>query len=159
MSLALNHEYVVSHWDAVLEGASRSGRTPSRRDWRITRDMYVAESDDEAYDKCLNGMLGRVWGEYLLPLFSNFGLLETIKHDSSVPDSQVTPEYMADHVWLIGSPDTVEKRLLDLYEMCGGFGTLLCLIYDNMDNQEGWEKSMHLFAKEVMPRFADLNPD
>jgi alkanesulfonate monooxygenase SsuD/methylene tetrahydromethanopterin reductase-like flavin-dependent oxidoreductase (luciferase family) len=66
---------------------------------------------------------------------------------------------MADHVWLIGSPDTVEKRLLSLYEMCGGFGTLLSLIYDNMDNQEGWEKSMRLFANDVMPRFAELTPD
>jgi alkanesulfonate monooxygenase SsuD/methylene tetrahydromethanopterin reductase-like flavin-dependent oxidoreductase (luciferase family) len=62
-------------------------------------------------------------------------------------------------VWLVGSPDTVEKRLLSLYDMCGGFGTLLTLIYDNIDNQKEWEKSMNLFANEVMPRFAELNPD
>ncbi|CAI8046309.1 2,5-diketocamphane 1,2-monooxygenase 2 [Geodia barretti] len=76
-----------------------------------------------------------------------------------VPDEAVTPEYMAEHVWLVGSPDTVEKRLLSLYEMCGGFGTLLTLIYDNIENQQNWEKSMNLFANEVMPRFAELNPD
>ena len=159
MSLAMNQDYVISHWDAIVEGAARSGKTPLRSDWRITRDVYVADSDDEAYDKALNGMLGRVWGDYLLPLFDTFGLLHVIKHDSSVPDSAVNIEYMADHVWLIGSPDTVEKRLLSLYEMCGGFGTLLTLIYDNMDNQEGWEKSMRLFANDVMPRFAELTPD
>ena len=82
-----------------------------------------------------------------------------IKHDSSVPDEAVTPEYMAKHVWLIGSPDTVEKKLLDLYEMCGGFGTVLSLVYDNMDNQQGWEKSMKLLSQEVMPRFAGMDPD
>jgi len=82
-----------------------------------------------------------------------------IKHDSSLPDSAVTTEYMAEHVWLIGSPDTVEKKILNLYEMCGGFGTLLSLVYDNMDDQQGWEKSMKLLAEEVMPRFDGMNPD
>ena len=66
---------------------------------------------------------------------------------------------MAENVWLIGSPDTVEKKILSLYEMCGGFGTLLSLVYDNRDNQKGWEKSMKLLAEEVMPRFADMNAD
>ena len=159
MSLAFNQEYVVSHWEAVLDGADRSGRTPSRRDWRITRDVWVADSDDEAYDKAVNGMLGRVWGEYLLPLFDQFSLLHVIKHDSDIPDSAVTPEYMAEHVWLIGSADTVEKKIRDLYEMCGGFGTLLSLVYDNIDNQQGWENSMRMLAQEVMPRLSDMNPD
>lgn len=159
MSLAFNGDYVISHWDAVLEGAQRSGKTPSRSDWRITRDVWVADSDDEAYDNAVNGMLGRVWGEYLLPLFDKFGLIHVIKHDSEVPDSSVTPEYMAEHVWLIGSPDTVEKKILSLYEMCGGFGTLLSLIYDNMDNQAAWEKSMRLLSKEVMPRLSGLVPN
>ena len=150
---------MISHWEAVLDGADRSGRTPSRRDWRITRDVWVADSDDEAYDKAVNGMLGRVWGEYLLPLFDQFSLLHVIKHDSDIPDSAVTPEYMAEHVWLIGSADTVEKKIRDLYEMCGGFGTLLSLVYDNIDNQQGWENSMRMLAQEVMPRLSDMNPD
>ena len=55
-------------------------------------------------------MLGRVWGDYLLPLFAQFEMTHVIKRDSSVPDEDVTPEYMAEHVWLIGSPDTVEKK-------------------------------------------------
>ena len=159
MSLAFNQDCVISHWDAIVEGAARSDRFPLRSDWRITRDVWVADSDDEAMDGAVNGMLGRVWGDYLLPLFSAFGLTHVIKHDSSVPDEAVTPEYMAEHVWLVGSPDTVEKRLLNLYEMCGGFGTLLSLIYDNIENQQAWEKSMNLFANEVMPRLAELNPD
>ncbi len=158
MSLAFNEEYVKSHWDAILEGASRTGKNPTRRDWRITRDIWVSDSDDEAYDSALNGMLGRVWGEYLLPLFDNFGMIHVIKHDSNVPDSAVTPEYMADNVWLIGSPDTVKQKILNLYEMCGGFGTLLSLVYDNIDSQVSWEKSMNLLAKEVMPEFSTLMP-
>jgi len=158
MSLAFNEEYVKSHWEPILEGASRPGKNPTRRDWRITRDIWVSDSDDEAYDSALNGMLRRVWGEHLLPPFDNFGMIHVIKHDANVPDSAVTPEYMADNVWLIGSPNTVKRKILNLYEMCGGFGTLLSLVYDNIDNQVSWEKSMNLLAKEVMPEFSTLMP-
>ena len=34
MSLALNADYCRSHWEAIEEGAQRTGRTPSRSDWR-----------------------------------------------------------------------------------------------------------------------------
>ena len=159
MSLGLNSEYISSHWDSVVEGAARTGKTPLRREWRIVRDVFVADSDDEAYEKSVNGMMGRVWGEYLIPLFSEFDLLKTFKHDPDVPDSEVTPQYLAEHMWLIGSPDTVEQKLRHLYDMAGGFGTLLIMIVDHMDDQVGWENSMRLLAKEVMPRLADLVPD
>ena len=71
----------------------------------------------------------------------------------------MTPEYMAEHMWLIGSPDTVEGNLRRLYGDSGGFGTLLVLIYDYMEDQSRWEKSMKLLAQDVMPRLADLVPD
>ena len=159
MSLGLNNEYIASHWESVAEGAARAGKTPSRREWRIVRDVYVADSDDEAYEKSVNGMLGRVWRDYLIPLFAEFDMVKTFKHDQSVADSAVTPEYMAEHMWLIGSPDTVEEKLRRLYQMAGGFGTLLVLIYDHMEDQTGWENSMRLLAKDVMPRLADLVPE
>ena len=159
MSLGLNSEYIASHWDSVEEGAARTGKTPSRREWRIVRDVFVANSDDEAYEKSVNGMLGRTWRDYLIPLFAEFDMVKTFKHDPDVPDAAVTPEYMAEHLWLIGSPDTVEKKLRNLYQMSGGFGTLLTLIYDYMDDQTGWENSMRLLAQDVMPRLADLVPE
>ena len=159
MSLGLNAEYIASHWEAVSEGAARTGLTPSRQDWRIVRDVFIADSDDEAWEKSVNGMLGRVWRDYLIPLFQNFDLLKTFKHDQSVPDNQVTPEYLAEHQWMIGSPATVEAKLRRLYEMSGGFGTLLVLIYDYMEDQAGWEKSMRLLAQEVMPNLRDVVPD
>mgnify|MGYP003308518481 FL=1 len=159
MSLGLNSEYLSSHWEALEEGAQRTGRKPSRQEWRIVRDVFVASSDDEAYDAAVNGMLGRVWRDYLLPLFDAFDLLKVFKHDQQISDSAVTPEYMAEHMWLIGSPDTVEGKLRRLYGDSGGFGTLLVLIYDYMEDQSRWEKSMNLLAQDVMPRLTDLVPD
>ena len=49
MSLNLNPSYVKSHWDAVEEGAKRSGRTPHRSEWRMVREVFVAETDEEAW--------------------------------------------------------------------------------------------------------------
>ena len=156
MSLALNEDYCRSHWEAIAEGAQKSGLTPSRRDWRLVRDVYVADTDEAARDAAINGMLGRVWNDYLLRLFREFDLMSVFKHDPDVPDEAVTLEYLADHMWLVGSPDTVAAKLRSLYENVGGFGALLVLVYDQWQDQQGWEKSTRLLAEQVMPQLADL---
>ena len=48
-------------------------------------------------------------------------------------------EYMADHLWLIGSPDTVAGKIRSMYDEVGGFGALLTLVYDQWQDQEGWK--------------------
>ena len=73
-----------------------------------------------------------------------------------MPDEAVDVEYLADHMWLIGSPDTVSNKIRKLYNDVGGFGSLLVLVYDHWQNQKGWEKSTRLLAEEVMPQVADL---
>ena len=162
MSLGLNAVYVASHWDVVEEGAREAGRTPPRRsDWRIVRDLWVAETDEEARQGALNGMLGRAWEEYLLPLFSYgpYPFVKFMKHDDSIPDEAVTPEYMVDNLWLVGSPDTVAAKLRSLYETVGGFGTLLWLTFDHSENRKAYEKCARLLAEKVMPQLVDVTGD
>ena len=91
MSLNLNPGYVSSHWEAVEEGAARSKRTPKRSDWRMVREVFVADTDAEALRLSAGGMMGRMMTEYFLPLLAAFGFTEYLKHDPSVPDSDVTP--------------------------------------------------------------------
>ena len=71
-------------------GAARTGRTPYRGDWRMVREVFVADTDEEAWRLSVGGMMGRMMGEYFLPLLGNFGFLDYLKHDPSVPDSDVT---------------------------------------------------------------------
>ena len=99
--------------------------------------MYVADTDEEARDLALNGML-------------------VFKHNDEVPDEAVTIEYMADHLWLIGSPDTVAEKIHRLYGDVGGFGGLLMLVYDQSENNAAWEHSTRLLANKVMPQVAEL---
>ena len=159
MSLGLGPAYLAGHWEAVLEGAERGGRTPPpRSEWRIVRDVWLADTDEEAVRSAREGMMFRAWREYLHPLFA-FGpypFTAGMKHDESVPDDAVDLEYMLEHLWLVGSPETVAQKLRGLYEISGGFGTLLAMILDHSEDRARSEKSMRLLVEEVLPMVADL---
>jgi alkanesulfonate monooxygenase SsuD/methylene tetrahydromethanopterin reductase-like flavin-dependent oxidoreductase (luciferase family) len=158
MSLNFNPSYVASHWESVEAGARRAGRKASRRDWRIVREVFVADSDEEAWRLSVGGMMGRMYGEYYLRLLGNFGFLEFLKHSPDVPDSDVTAEYCARHNWVVGSPRTVTRRLEEIYDELGGFGCLLLFCFDYAENPGVWLHSMELLAKEVIPSLAHLEP-
>ena len=63
----------------------------------------------------------------------------------------MTVDYLADHLWLIGSPVTVAARLRALQEQTGGFGTLLAVSYDAGDERDAWMRSLRLLIQEVLP--------
>jgi len=147
---------VVTHEPEI---AARTGRTPRRADWRLVREIFVADSDAEAWDLSVGGMMGRMMGEYFLPLLAEFGFQKYFKHDPDVPDADITVEYCARHNWLIGSPDTVVRRIEDVYAQVGGFGTLLVFGFDYAERPEAWRHSLELIAREVAPRVAHLTPE
>src|SRR5437867_6502172 len=91
MSLNLNPAYVGSHWESVELGAARTGRTPKRADWRLVREVFIADTDAEAMRLSAGGMMGRMMKEYFLPLLASFQFTEYLKHKPDVPDSDVTP--------------------------------------------------------------------
>jgi alkanesulfonate monooxygenase SsuD/methylene tetrahydromethanopterin reductase-like flavin-dependent oxidoreductase (luciferase family) len=155
MSLNLGTGYVKAHWDSYVAGATRAGRIADRRVWRLAKEVLVADTDEEAFAQAVDGVMGRYQTEYLLDLFGQFEFLHFFKHDPSVPDDDVTPAYLAEHNWLVGSPDTVARKLEQLYEDVGGFGTLLMLGFDYSATPEVWQRSMELMASEVLPRLGD----
>ena len=151
LSISPDPAILARHWDAVLEGAARSGLEPDRGEWRIIRDTYVASTDVEARSLAAGGIMGRCWREFLLPLYLGLGLGPLLKRDPSMPDEAVDLEYLADNLWFVGSPATVANRILDVYRRIGGFGYLLVVSYDAADEREPWERSMRLLVDEVLP--------
>lgn len=148
-------ETLKTHWQAVEEGAARSGRTPNRWDWRIAREVFVADTTQQAREEALNGVLARDFREYCIPLMAHVGGLGLFKGEREMPDEAVTPEYLADRVWIVGSVDDVTERLRQLYRDVGGFGVLLAMGHE-WQPEDKWVKSMTLLAQKVMPRLADL---
>jgi len=157
LSLNLNPAYVASHWDSVEAGARKAGRTADRRDWRLVREIFVADTDAEAWRLSVEGPMGRMMGEYFLRLLANFGFLEYLKHDPAVPDSDVTVEYCAKRNWLIGSPATVAEKIEAIYHELGGFGAMLVFGFDYSEHGAAWRHSLELLQQEVLPRLRHLD--
>ena len=146
---------VKSHWDAVEEGARRAGRTPDRSTWRIARDVFVADTTEEARHEVLHGTMARDFREYFQKLLADIKLIEVLKTDPEMSDSEVTAEYMLDNIWIVGSPDEVVGKLRRLYRDVGGFGVLLTMGHE-WEPRDKWVRSMTLLAEEVMPKVAGL---
>lgn len=140
-----------THWESVIEGAGRTGRTPSRSQWRIAREVYVGETAEKARQEALGGVLARDFENYFLRLMPKVGMLDLLKVDEDMPDTQVTPEYLVDNIWIVGGPDEVTAKLQALYDDVGGFGVLLAMGHE-WQPEEKWTDSMTMLAQEVLPR-------
>ena len=57
-----------------------------------------------------------------------------------------------------GSPDTVYRQIMDLYEDVGGFGHLVMVGRSGYMTHAETQKSITLFAKEVLPRLREIAP-
>lgn len=160
LSASLVHAtQLASNWESVEAGAKRTGRTPSKANWRLARQVYVAETTEQARKEALNGALGRDFSQYWTRLIGNGPRgLATFKYDPDIPDEDVTSEYMLDNYWIVGDPDHCVREIRDLYARTGGFGTLLVQTDDWGNKNRQFHRSMELLATEVMPALKDLEP-
>src|SRR5919108_2657829 len=142
-----------SHWEAVEEGATRAGRRADRATWRIARDVYVADTDAKARDQAIDGTLGRDYRDYFLKLLPKLRGFDMLKVDPDMPDRDVTLDYLCDNIWIVGSPETVARKLTTLADDVGGFGTLLVIAHE-WTPRSAWERSMRRLAEDVLPRLS-----
>lgn len=146
---------LTAGWAAYERGAHDAGRTPSRADFHVCRLIWVDESDARARDRI------RAFQErslaYLRGLASTARLLHALKPAPEAPLESVTFDYLCDigH-FIVGSPDTVIRRLRQLYADVGGFGTLLLLAGRDPAPIEERLAMYSRFAREVAPALADL---
>jgi alkanesulfonate monooxygenase SsuD/methylene tetrahydromethanopterin reductase-like flavin-dependent oxidoreductase (luciferase family) len=140
-----------THWDAVAAGAKRVGRAADRATWRIARDVYVADTDAQARREALGGTLARDYRDYFLRLIPKLRGFEMLKLDPAMPDSEVTLEYLMENIWIVGSPETVARKVRALREEVGGFGTLLVIAHE-WQPRAAWERSVTLIKEQVLPR-------
>lgn len=164
MSQELGNATLRSHWEYYSEVAAEHGRIANRANWRIMRDIFVAETDEEARRLVIDGAMGRSWNSHILPAFKvirsrgsskpyAFGQLIV---DEGMEMDELTIEWLTDNFWLVGSPDTVVEKVTRLDEELGGIGCILSLAFDYSDNPEPYRRNIELLATEVMPRLADV---
>ena len=146
---------LTSHWRVYCAGAEQAGRpAPSRSLWHVARSIYVAETDQEAWEHARTGTFARSFA-YLIQLLKSANMLNVFKSDPDMPDCEVTAEYALKNLCVIGSPDSCIRQLQQVWEQTGGFGTLLMIAHD-WDDKPKWLRSMDLLAKQVVPALPAL---
>ena len=58
---------INTHWEAVEEGAQKTGRAADRSTWRIAREIFVADSTEEARREVMGGTIAPRLQGLLLP--------------------------------------------------------------------------------------------
>ncbi len=155
ISFCFTPDYLHTHWKVVEDGAARAGRAmPSRNMWRVSRPILVAETDAQARKLAIEGEMGRYFREDYLPMIAGNNALGLFKHQSDVPDSDVTVEYCAKHCWIVGSPQTVHERIEEMQHLSGGFGVLHVMCFDHLDELEPIRESHCALRDIVATHFA-----
>ncbi|MBM4417785.1 MAG: LLM class flavin-dependent oxidoreductase [Chloroflexi bacterium] len=138
------------HWKTYTEAAARVSRSVDRANWRICRDVYIGDTPAQARRDVIDGVLGRDWREYFLPILRRTNTMMGPKVDPAMPDDAVTPEYLAENLWIVGDVAEVTAKLRKLYDDVGGFGTLLVIGHEWTPGDK-WHRSMTRLAREVLP--------
>lgn len=141
---------VAEHWNTYCQGAVAGGKgTPSRDIWRVARNIFVGESTKEAWEFCMNSAFGASF-EYMIEILRRANMLHLAKHDPEVPDEEITVEYCLKHNCIIGDTNQCMRQLEELWNVTGGFGTLLLIKHD-FDDRDRWLRSVQCVAEEIVP--------
>ena len=142
-------KWVGHHWDLICEGAAKAGRPEPHRDiWRVCRGVMVGETEKDAWEFARGTYIDSY--EYLLKIVKAGKAQDAAKDPPTMTDDELDAEYLLNNVNIIGTVDQVVERLLEVYEVTGGFGTLCMVAQDSQDDPRWW-KCVELLANEVMP--------
>ena len=165
MSQQVAAHVLRQQWETYAAAAAEAGHATDRASWRVMRDIFVADTDEEARRQVLEGPAGQTWEEHILPAFrtvrdrggKNYALGELlIEPGMGIED--LTIEWMVDNFFIVGSPDTVVEKLTKLNDDLGGVGAVLSFAFDYSGDPEAYERHFRLLGQEVAPRIATLGP-
>ncbi|HTI51421.1 MAG TPA: LLM class flavin-dependent oxidoreductase, partial [Planctomycetaceae bacterium] len=131
-------------------GAAAAGREATPADWRVARNVYVAETTAEARQLARQNSLGRCI-QYILDLTRRGPGVGMWKRNPDQPDADCNLDYFMDEVIIAGDPDHVAREIRALRQDVGEFGTLVLVAHD-WDDKRRWLKNLELFSRHVMPQ-------
>lgn len=140
------------HWEVYSEAAIEAGHTPDRSRHAVSQTVFVADTDKEAKRLVMEGPIGYCFDRYLIPIWRRFGMMDGFAKDAGIDPGDADLEFLVDHVFVVGSPDTVTEKINTLFEATGGWGTLQVEAHDYYDDPAPWFQSLELISKEVAPK-------
>lgn len=150
----MNHAGALrEQWETYSQAAAAVGRAAGPSDWAVARNVFVADSTDEARRLAKENSLGSCI-RYILDLTRATAPngVAMWKRDDQQADSDCTLDYFLDEVIIAGDPEDVTDQLVELRGRIGPFGTLILTAHD-WDDRDRWTHHLELFAREVVPAF------
>jgi len=83
-----------------------------------------------------------------VPVYTKNNLMPGYIDDSGtgIEVKDITMDWIAEHVWICGSEETVLEKLQALNDSVGGFGEVVMNTHDFIDDPKPFIESMHRFA-------------
>lgn len=149
----IHTDVLIDQWKTYNEGAAEAGREAQPSDWSISRNIFVAETTDEAKRLARTNSLGSCI-QYILDLTRRTSPtgLQMWKPSLEMPEEDCNLDYFMNDVVIAGDPNHVTNQLLALRQRVGPFGSLVLVAHD-WDDRERWLRSLELFAQEVVPAY------
>jgi alkanesulfonate monooxygenase SsuD/methylene tetrahydromethanopterin reductase-like flavin-dependent oxidoreductase (luciferase family) len=145
---------IASHWATYAQACAELGKPARGDNWRVARNVMVAESDAEAQDRFGDDGSNRYFFTYIRDVLARVNVLSILKPRPDMTDEEATAETIMAECVIHGAPATVLDKLVGLRERVGPFGTLLMTGLDWSGPNEARERAaMRLLAHEVMPKF------
>jgi limonene 1,2-monooxygenase len=134
-----------TQWGFAEAAAAKHGKTVDRKNWRVLLSWHIAETREKARVEARDGLL-RHHNEYITATLQRPGARPFKTADEAVDKSAFSSGAVA----TIGTPDDLVKRIKEVLEISGGFGTVVGFVHD-WANPENTMRSWDMVARYVVP--------
>jgi limonene 1,2-monooxygenase len=134
-----------TQWSFAEQAAAKHGRTVDRKNWRVLLSWHIAETREKARAEARDGLF-RHHNEYIAGTLQRPGAKPFKDPDEAIEKTAFSEEAAA----TIGTPDDLVARIKSVYEVSGGFGTVVGFVHD-WANPENTMRSWDMVARYVVP--------
>jgi limonene 1,2-monooxygenase len=134
-----------TQWGFAEAAAKKHGTTVDRKDWRVLLSWHIAETREKAIAEARQGLL-RHHNEYIVGTLQRPDAKPFCDPDEAIDKTAFSDKSSA----TIGTPDDLVARIKSVYEISGGFGTLIGFVHD-WANPENTMRSWDMVARYVVP--------
>ncbi len=146
-------KHLKSHWENYCKGKAEVGVEPKVSDWRVARNIFVADDDKTAarYGRTDPNSPYQFYWSQMLYKMRRGKRLYVFKSHKEQADEEITQDYVMDNCVIHGGVNKVVDGILALREEIGDFGEIVYAGMDWVDPALA-KRSLQLMAEEVMPR-------
>ena len=144
--------------------ASQYGYDASSDQIGWTAPVYIADTDEQAVEEATEHMEA-LFNKFLYLPFEQlfppgYMSMQSYKrvaaHKRNITGGAKMETLMENGVALVGSPETVRKKLIECHQVLG-FGTFVALLHFGTLPADKTERNIRLFAEEVLPAIQPLS--